>query len=237
MPASKKPDSARRAAELLVLEARLGHRFERPELLDRSLAHRSWCAEHHGYLSNERLEFLGDAVLGLVVATLAFEQFADFPEGKLSDLRKGVVNAEALAEVARSLDLGAHLLLGRGEAAGGGRNKTSILADAMEAVIGAIYIDAGLDAAAPFVERLFAEPMGRVAQRLHRLDHKTMLQEVAAHRFEVAPTYLVKESGPDHAKRFLATAFLHGVEYGSGSGRTKKAAEQAAAEATIDMLD
>ena len=237
MPASKNPDPAQRAAELSALETRLGHQFSDSALLERALAHRSWCAEHPGYRSNERLEFLGDAVLGLVVATVAFARFTDFPEGKLSDLRKAVVNAESLAEVARRVELGRHLLLGRGEANAGGRDKKSILADAMEAVIGAVYLDGGIDAAHPFVERLFAEPLDRAAARLHRLDHKTVLQEIAAHRFDAAPSYVVHESGPDHDKRFVATVQLDGAAYGTGSGRTKKAAEQAAAATTLDMFD
>ena len=130
-----------------MLAARIGYEFADPELLARSMAHRSWCAEHPGTLSNERLEFLGDAVLGWVVADLAFRRFAELPEGALTGVRKGVVNALALAEVAEELDLGAFLLLGRGEDAAGGREKPSILSDALEAVLGAVYVDGGPPAA------------------------------------------------------------------------------------------
>ena len=126
-----------------MLAARIGYQFADPELLARSMAHRSWCAEHPGTISNERLEFLGDAVLGWVVADLAFRRFAELPEGALTGVRKGVVNALALADVAEELDLGSFLLLGRGEDAAGGREKPSILSDALEAVFGAVYVDGG----------------------------------------------------------------------------------------------
>lgn len=199
------------------------------------MAHRSWCAEHGGQLSNERLEFLGDAVLGWVVADIAFRTFPDHSEGKLSELRKSVVNADALADVARRIGLGSHVLLGRGEAQAGGADKTSILSDAMEAVIGAVYLDGGMTAAHDLVSRLFGERLSASATELDRQDFKTQLQELAA-RDELIPVYAVSSSGPDHAKVFDAVVSLDGVERGQGTGRSKKLAEQAAAEAAVNVL-
>ena len=199
-------------------------------LLRRAMAHRSWCAEvAGGEQSNERLEFLGDAVLGWVVADLAYREFSDLPEGKLTDLRKSVVNASALAEVAVALDIGACLLLGRGESAAGGRLKPSILSDAFEAVLGAIYIDAGTDAAYAFVQRVIGERLTQALAQLDRLDYKTLLQELAVRQFDAAPVYILSEEGPDHAKLFTATVLAAGTVWGNGQGRSKKLAEQAAA--------
>ena len=223
--------------DLEGLVARIGYRFNDPGLLRRAMAHRSWCAEVAGEeASNERLEFLGDAVLGWVVADLAFRQFADLPEGKLTDLRKSVVNATALAETAISLDLGAYLMLGRGEDAAGGRSKPSILSDAFEAVLGAIYVDAGTEAAYSFVERVIGDRLLQAVLDLDRLDYKTMLQELAVRRFDVAPVYILSEDGPDHAKIFSATAIVAGSVYGQGDGRSKKLAEQAAAAQACHTL-
>jgi ribonuclease-3 len=206
-------------------------------LLRRALAHRSWCAEVPGdEASNERLEFLGDAVLGWVVADLAYRKFADLPEGKLTDLRKSVVNATALADAAVSLDIGSYLLLGRGEDSAGGRTKPSILSDAFEAVLGAIYLDAGTEVAYEFVERVIGERLLRAVLQLDRLDFKTMLQELAVRHFDAAPVYVLSETGPDHAKQFSATVLVAGRTYGRGEGRSKKIAEQAAAaEACIEI--
>jgi len=237
LPESKSPDlTAQRCAELDELAARLGHPFADLGLLNRALAHRSWCAEHPGQRSNERLEFLGDAVLGMLIAGMVFQRYDDFPEGKLSDLRKGVVNADSLADVARQIGLGPFVLLGRGETAAGGRHKTSILADAMEAIIGAVYVDGGIDPARALVEREFGGPLDSIMARLGTLDHKTVLQELVVRRFRDAPAYQVSESGPDHSKHFVAIVYLDAKPYGSGTGRTKKAAEQAAAAETVAML-
>ncbi|MCB0981849.1 MAG: ribonuclease III [Acidimicrobiaceae bacterium] len=196
----------------------------------RALAHRSWCAEVGGEESNERLEFLGDAVLGWIVAELAYRQHADLAEGKLTDLRKSVVNATALADVATELGIGPFLLLGKGEAAAGGRAKPSILSDAFEAVLGAVYLDGGAAAAAALVERLFVRRMAAAAQRLDRLDYKTVLQELTARLHDTAPVYVITDTGPDHEKRFFATVIVAGQPVGKGEGRSKKLAEQAAAE-------
>ena len=183
-----------------------------------------------GEESNERLEFLGDAVLGWIVAELAYRQHADLAEGKLTDLRKSVVNATALAEVATELGIGPFLLLGKGEAAAGGRAKPSILSDAFEAVLGAVYLDGGAAAASALVERLFLHRMSAAAQRLDRLDYKTVLQELTARLHDVAPVYVLSDTGPDHEKRFFATVIVAGEAVGKGEGRSKKLAEQAAAE-------
>ena len=218
------------------LSERIGHRFGDPALLQRAMAHRSWCAEHPGNASNERLKFLGDAVLGWMIADIAYRKHQDLPEGKLTDLRKSVVNASALAEVAAAIDLGPSLLLGKGESAAGGRSKPSILSDALEAVIGAVYLDGGVPAAAGLIERLFTEPLERAAQQLDRLDFKTLLQELTARLFDAAPVYVVSERGPDHQKVFTAIVVVAGRQVGEGEGRSKKIAEQAAARSAHELL-
>jgi ribonuclease-3 len=198
--------------------------------LRRALSHRSWCAEVGGQPSNERLEFLGDAVLGWVVADLSYRNHSELAEGKLTDLRKSVVNASALAEVAVEIGLGQCLLLGKGEDSAGGRSKPSILSDAFEAVLGAVYVDGGAEPAFALVERLFADRMAFAAQRLDRLDYKTVLQELTARMLDTAPVYVVSDTGPDHDKRFFARVIVSGASVGQGEGRSKKTAEQAAAE-------
>ena len=183
-----------------------------------------------GLPSNERLEFLGDAVLGWVVADIAFRHFGDLTEGRLTDLRKSVVNASALAEVAQEIQLGDFILLGKGEAAAGGRSKPSILSDALEAVLGAVYIDGGAPAAFALIERLFTKRMAVAALRLDRLDYKTVLQELTARLYDTAPVYVLSDTGPDHDKRFSAVVIVAGQTVGTGEGRSKKTAEQSAAE-------
>jgi ribonuclease-3 len=201
------------------------------------MAHRSWCAEHPGTLSNERLEFLGDAVLGWVIADLAYRRFTDLPEGALTGVRKGVVNALALAEVAEELELGKFLLLGRGEDAAGGREKPSILSDALEAVIGAVYVDGGPEQAYALVERLIGPRLAETAAHLDHLDHKSRLQEQVATEGGPQPEYVTRAEGPDHAKRFYADVVVNGTVIGQGTGRSKKAAEQSAAAAAVARLD
>ncbi len=180
--------------------------------------------------SNERLEFLGDAVLGWVVADLAYRRHGELTEGKLTDLRKSVVNAAALAEVAQEIDLGRCLLLGKGEDAAGGRTKPSILSDALEAVLGAVYLDGGTEAVFALIERLMIDRMATAALRLDRLDYKTVLQELTARMHDTAPVYVLSDTGPDHDKRFFATVIVSGQSVGQGEGKSKKLAEQAAAE-------
>jgi ribonuclease-3 len=219
-----------------ALEQRLGHAFVDPSLLRRAMCHRSWVAEHDGETSNERLEFLGDAVLGWVVADLAFQRFVELSEGALTDLRKSVVNANALAEVAAELHVGHHLLLGRGEDAAGGREKVSILSDAMEAVLGAVYLDGGWQVAFDLVERLFLPRLEEAVTTLDRLDYKSALQEVLARAGRPSPDYRVRSTGPDHDKQFYATVLVAKEKLGKGQGRSKKAAEQAAAAAAFARL-
>lgn len=223
--------------DLTGLSGRIGYEFADTGLLRRALSHRSWCAEVAGQLSNERLEFLGDAVLGWVIADIAYRRHQDLPEGKLTDVRKSVVNATALADVAREVALGPCLLLGKGEDAAGGRDKPSILSDALEAVIGAVYLDGGVIAAAELIERLFAEPLRRAAAELGRLDFKTILQETTARVFDTAPVYVLTESGPDHEKTFVATVLVGDRNLGQGTGKSKKIAEQAAASKAVELLD
>ncbi len=201
------------------------------------MAHRSWCAEHPGTISNERLEFLGDAILGWVVADLAYRRFSDLPEGALTGVRKGVVNALALADVAEDLGLGSFLLLGRGEDAAGGREKPSILSDALEAVFGAVYVDGGPDVAYGVIERLIGPRLAETAAHLDHLDHKSRLQEASAGEGFGPPEYITRAEGPDHAKRFYASVIVGGRLAGEGTGRSKKAAEQAAAAAACAELD
>jgi ribonuclease-3 len=219
------------------LAARLGHDFDDLTELRRALAHRSWVAETPGEESNERLEFLGDAVLGWAVADIAYREFGDLPEGLLTDLRKSVVNAVALAEVAGEIGLGRHVLLGKGERAAGGAEKPSILSDAFEAVLGAVYLDGGPEAAHDVVARLIAPRMSHSVDRLDQLDHKTQLQELSARAGRGAPVYEVTAEGPDHAKTFTARAVIDGDVVGEGAGRSKKAAEQVAAATACRVLD
>jgi ribonuclease-3 len=225
------------APGLLALADRIGYHFVDWELLERSLAHRSWCAETPGSISNERLEFLGDAVLGWAIADIVYHRYA-VAEGQLTDLRKSVVNAIALAEVAQSIGLGEHVLLGRGEAAAGGADKPSILSDAFEAVLGAVYLDGGADAAFDMVQRLVVPRMPDTADAIGQFDQKTQLQELVARLGRSAPVYEVSARGPDHAKTFRAKVLVDGDVLGVGIGRSKKAAEQlAATEACIALGD
>jgi ribonuclease-3 len=214
-------------AELLdVLGAPLG-----PELLERALTHRSFAYENGGLPTNERLEFLGDSVLGLIVTDTLFNEYPDLPEGQLAKLRAAVVNMRALAGVARGLRLGAYVRLGKGEEGTGGRDKSSILADTLEAVIGAVYLERGLGEADALVHRLFDPVIARSARLGAGLDWKTSLQELTAAEELGVPEYHVDESGPDHQKSFRASVRIGGRTYGEGEGRSKKEAEQQAAEA------
>ncbi len=202
-----------------------------PALLELALTHRSYAYEHGGLPTNERLEFLGDAVLGLVVTDEIYRRHADLAEGQLAKIRASVVNMRALAGVGRDLGLGEHLRLGRGEESTGGRDKASILADTVEALIGATWLTGGLAAAGPFVHRLL-DPLLTVAAELGAaLDWKTSVQELAAERGLGSPEYTVVGVGPDHAKVFRAEVLLAGRVRGNGEGPSKKEAEQRAAEA------
>ncbi len=202
-----------------------------PELLQRALTHRSYAYENGGLPTNERLEFLGDSVLGLVVTDTLFREHPNLPEGQLAKLRAAVVNMRALADVARGLDLGTFLRLGRGEEGTGGRDKSSILADTLEAVIGAVYVDRGLDDTAHLVHRLFDPLIAQSARLGAGLDWKTSLQELTAAELLGVPEYVVEQSGPDHQKVFRAAVYVGDDVYGTGEGLSKKDAEQQAAEA------
>jgi ribonuclease-3 len=218
------------------LERALGARFRDPELLRRALTHRSFAFEQGTEDNNERLEFLGDAVLGLVVTDLAFQRFPDLPEGDLAKLRAATVNMSALADVAREMEVGPEILLGKGEEQSGGREKASILGDVMEALIGALYLDRGLDAARRLVEERFWPRMVTYARGGGERDYKTGLQELAARDRGDVPQYRVEDRGPDHAKEFTATVYLGEEAYGSGRGNSKKEAEQEAARAAHRRL-
>jgi ribonuclease-3 len=221
---------------LAPLAQRLGYAFGDGRLLRHALCHRSWCAENDGQQSNERLEFLGDAVLGLAVTDHTFRTYGTLPEGSMAKVRAAVVSSVSLAELAVELGLGEHLLLGRGEEATGGRSKPSILADALEAVIGAVYLDGGWEPARSMVVGLLAERIDSAVEGPGVRDFKTRLQELAARRFDEAPRYLLQEAGPDHDKWFRATVVVDGAVAGEGEGRSKKLAQQAAAEAAWQHL-
>lgn len=218
-------------------EKRLGHRFRRPELLERALTHRSHAHEHDLDGHYERLEFLGDAVLGLVAADELCRRHPDLPEGELSKRKSHLVSQPVLARRARELGLGDELRLGVGEERSGGRSKDSLLSDAFEAVLGAVYLDAGLEAATGLILPLLEGGLeehddGRPA------DPKTRLQETVQARGWPLPQYRVVEThGPDHAKRFVVQCRLRGEVAGSGEGRSKKVAQQAAAAAALEALE
>ncbi len=212
------------------LREALGHPNLEPELLERALTHRSYAYENGGLPTNERLEFLGDAVLGVVVTETLYLAHPDLSEGRLAKLRAAVVNARALAEVARTIGLGEYVKLGRGEEATGGRDKASILSDTVEALIGAVHMSGGFVDATRVVHLLF-DPLMEAAARLGAgLDWKTSLQELSAEHGLGVPEYVIESTGPDHMKSFTAQVRVGDQLYGSGLGRSKKEAEQQAAE-------
>ncbi len=218
------------------LEAALGHRFGDRSLLRAALIHRSYTAEHEDAESNERLEFLGDAILQMVITDHLYERYPQMPEGEMAKVRAALVSGDELAAIATRLGLGDHLLLGRGEEATGGREKDSILADAMEAVLAAVYLDAGLEQVRTVILDLWR---GRVAVRARspgRMDYKTRLQEVLAPVGQ-RPAYEVDDEGPDHEKQFSAMVAVGGRVIGRGVGRSKKEAEQQAAREALAQLE
>jgi ribonuclease-3 len=214
---------------LEALDQALGIAFKDPAIREAALTHRSFAFEHGLTVTNERLEFLGDSVLGLVVTDMAYREYADMPEGQLAKLRAAIVNMQALADVARQLEIGTVVLLGKGEEQSGGRNKPSILADVLEAVFGAVYLDLGLGVARGLIERLFRPRMQAYVRGEGDRDYKTILQEIASQELRALPDYRIQERGPDHEKEFTATVFLGGEPHGTGVGRSKKEAEQQAA--------
>ena len=214
---------------------------ELPEdLLTLAVTHRSYANEHGGLPTNERLEFLGDAVLGLTITDELFHRHPDRSEGDLAKLRASVVNTHALADVGRHLTdegLGAHLLLGRGEMNTGGADKSSILADGMESLLGAVYLHHGIGIARDVIMRLFGGLLDTAPTLGAGLDWKTSLQELTAARNLGSPSYLVTSTGPDHDKEFTAVVIVMETEYGTGIGRSKKEAEQKAAAAAWNALE
>jgi len=226
------------AAAIERLLERLNYRFQDPSLLDEALTHKSYLNEapDPSCRDNERLEFLGDAVLDLMISELFLSRFPEAPEGTLSKLRAKTVSEAALGQVARRLDLGAALRLGRGEELTGGRDKPSLLADALEAVIAAVYLDGGLAAARHVALPAFAEVIDNLS-RPEAADHKTELQEICQRDFGGLPAYRVlRESGPDHDKQFDVEIAIRGEVYGVGTGRSKKEAEQKAARSALEKL-
>ena len=219
------------------LETAIGYRFRNIQLLQNALTHSSYANErwHNSLLSNERLEFLGDSVLGMLVAEYLYGTFSDRPEGELTRMRADMVCEHTLATVANKIGLGEHLLLGHGEERLGGRSRESILADATESVIAACFLDGGLEAAAQFVKKyiLVEVPVSRP----NNMDYKTALQELVQQKKNQVLVYtLVGQSGPDHDKLFDVQVSLNGTVVGSGSGRSKKRAEQMAAKAAVERL-
>jgi len=219
------------------LEKAIGYQFRNITLLQNALSHSSYANErwHDSLKSNERLEFLGDSVLGMLVAEHLFRTFPDRPEGELTRMRADMVCEKTLAKVANRLDLGRHLMLGKGEESGGGRNRDSILADAVESVLAACYLDGGMDAALQFVQKFIL--VNVPVTKLHNADYKTALQELVQQKKNQTIAYrLVGESGPDHDKEFRVEVTLNGETVGFGIGSSKKRAEQAAAQAAIERL-
>lgn len=219
------------------LADRLEVHLDTPGLLEQALTHRSWAFENGGVDPNERLEFLGDAVLALVVTDEIYHAHPAEQEGRLAKVRSAAVKTGSLADIARGLGLGRYIKLGRGEAATGGADKDSILADTLEAVLGAVYLDQGFATAYDLVQRLFAARLDELAGRDAALDFKTALQELAAARFESLPRYEVTHTGPDHERTFTAQVAVDGRTVGRGEGRSKKEAEQHAAREAYRRLD
>ena len=224
---------------MFTLEEKLGYAFKNKALLGNALQHSSYANEHRGggMRSNERLEFLGDAVLGVVTADYLFRKHPDLPEGDLTRLRAALVCEDSLHEVAQSLELGRHLKLGRGEEQGGGRRRPSILADATESVFAAVYLDGGMEAASELIHRVLLDKGREEAVEERRRDFKTELQELVQRKSGSTLGYrLVGSTGPDHAKVFEAAVLLNGEVFSTGTGHSKKEAEQAAAGAALEKL-
>lgn len=207
-----------------------------PQLLELALTHRSHAYESGSNETNERLEFLGDSVLGLIVTEELFRRFPDLDESRLSPLRSGVVNMRALANIARHLNLGSYIRLGKGEENTGGNDKNSLLADALEAIIGAIYIECGFQKTTEIVRDLIEKTLVNAVDKGAGLDGKTALQELVALSGKGAPEYLVTETGPDHDKSFTAFAMVGGEAIAQGEGKSKREAEQIAARVAYELL-
>ena len=220
----------------MTFESSIGYKFSDPALLKLALTHRSVSAESPSRNDNERLEFLGDAVLQLVITRRLFEEFPHLAEGKMAKVRAAVVSRPTLADVARSVDLGHHVELAPAEERTGGREKDSILADALEAVVGAVYLDGGIDQARDVIHGLWGDRVRERAKQPGVKDYKTRLQEVLA-RSGIRPEYRSEGSGPDHDRRFHAAVWVDGGQLGTGDGKSKKEAEQGAARQALDTLN
>lgn len=229
---------AERKKELQLFEGHAGVRFRKLELLNQAFSHRSHANESGGAIdNNERLEFLGDSVLGLVVAEYLYNELAEKPEGELARIKSFVVSEDSLAGIARAIRIDNFILIGKGEEHSGGRRKKAILADSLEAVIGAYFLDSGFKAAKKFVLKYIVPEIQKVLEDRHRKDYKTLLQELVQKRFRTYPQYIVvRKTGPDHDKTFWIEVVVDGTSYGPGHGKNKKEAEQAAAEAAWEKL-
>jgi len=225
--------------ELDELETILGLAFRNKSLLQRALTHRSYLNEHpyHSYEDNERLEFLGDAVLDFLTGEYLYHRFPELAEGPLTSLRSALVRRDTLARFAAGLDLGGHMLMGNGEMESGGRRRPATLCAVFEAVVGAIYLDQGLDAVSGLVEPLIEPEVAHILREQSDKDAKSLLQELAQGEFRCTPRYTtVAQVGPDHAKEFTVAVTLCGKTYGRGTGRSKQLAEQEAAQSALERL-
>ena len=219
------------------LQQQIAFSYRDTRLLERALTHKSYANENRLSEHNERMEFLGDSVLNLVVSELLMNALPGASEGELSRIRAAVVSEPSLAAVARTISLGEFLLVGRGEEQTGGRDKDSLLADSLEALVASLYLDGGIDRAGAFIARFFKDTIDRVRSEGGTADHKTELQEICQERLKTLPDYRVAaESGPDHRKEFTIELSIRGEVYGRGTGRNKKEAEQRAAKEALERL-
>ncbi len=227
-----------RKKELAAFQKTADIRFKSLKLLNLSFMHRSVANESQIKLNNERLEFLGDSILGAVTATLLYERFPDKTEGELAKIKSVVVSEDILSGLALELQIDNLLLLGKGEELSGGRRKKALLADAMEALIGALYLDSGYKSSFAFVSRYISREIDGVMEHKRPQDYKTLLQELSQHQFRSYPQYkLIKKTGPDHNRLFWIEVSVNGVNYGPGTGKNKKAAEQEAAKIAFEKLN
>jgi len=224
--------------DLAVLQNTLGVSFKDPSLMEQALVHSSYINESPGITtSNERLEFLGDAVLGLIIAQELYQRLPQSSEGEMTELRSSLVRGDALSRLAKAISLGDYLYLGKGEEASGGRRKPANLAGAMEAVIAAIFLDQGLNATRDFILRLMGKELDKVLSQGIAPDYKSQLQELIQARHQQTPTYqVIEETGPDHDRRFSVEVRVGGTVLGRGSGKSKKSAEEEAARSALDQL-
>lgn len=236
--ANTPPISAERKKELQLFEKHVGIRFRKLELLNLAFSHRSYANENGGEIdNNEKLEFLGDSVLGLVVSEYLYLTLIDKVEGDLARIKSFVVSEDSLADIAKSIKVDNFILIGKGEEYSGGRSKKAILADCMEAIIGAYYIDSGFKASKNFILKYLVPEINKVLENKHRKDYKTLLQEFVQKKYKSYPRYsLVKKTGPDHDRTFWINVNIDGKDYGPGQGKNKKEAEQSAAGIAYSIL-